>query len=115
MNISLLVMLGGAIGALLRYSVFITTPSFFNTWFVNILGCLFFGFLSSVTLSNGKKAFLLTGFCGSFTTMSALMGDAYYWFQESHYIQLFSWICFHICFGLSAVYLGKAIGRRVVK
>lgn len=115
MSVYILVMVGGAIGTLVRYGVFLLSPDFVNTWLVNIIGCFIFGYFSSKKLSDSLKAFLLTGFCGSFTTMSALMGDVFYWFESSQYAYLFGWVLFHMAFGLLAVITGRVIGRRVVK
>ena len=79
--IYLLVILGGGIGALLRYlstqlinSVFRTQFSF-GTIFVNCVGALLIGFLINffdLHLLNSKlKLLLITGFLGGYTTFSA--------------------------------------------
>ena len=79
--IYLLIILGGGIGALLRYlstqlvnSVFRTQFSF-GTIFVNCVGALLIGFLNNffdLHLLNSKlKLLLITGFLGGYTTFSA--------------------------------------------
>ena len=79
--IYLLIILGGGIGALLRYlstqlinSVFRTQFSF-GTIFVNCVGALLIGFLINffdLHLLNSKlKLLLITGFLGGYTTFSA--------------------------------------------
>jgi len=76
-----LVVLGGGIGALLRYlstlfvnSVFKTQFSF-GTIFVNCVGALLIGFLINffdLNLLNSKwKLLIITGFLGGYTTFSA--------------------------------------------
>jgi len=76
-----LVILGGGIGALLRYlstsfinSVFKTQFSF-GTIFVNCVGALLIGFLINffdLNLLNSKwRLLIITGFLGGYTTFSA--------------------------------------------
>jgi CrcB protein len=76
-----LVVLGGGVGALLRYlstlfvnSVFKTQFSF-GTIFVNCVGALLIGFLINffdLNLLNSKwKLLIITGFLGGYTTFSA--------------------------------------------
>lgn len=77
--------LGGALGTLARYilSEFMrsrTGSSFpWGTLAVNTLGCFAAGFILSILLKNREASgpafglFWLTGFCGGFTTFSALV------------------------------------------
>ena len=74
------VMLGGAAGALARYSVYLLVEKWTEThaplatWIANLTGCLLIGFLApfmnvdSVPLQ--WRLFILVGFLGSFTTFS---------------------------------------------
>jgi fluoride exporter len=75
---------GGVLGTAARYimsnAVYkMTGPKFpFGTLTVNLLGCLFVGFVAGLgeqkmALSPEAKLFLITGFCGAFTTFSALI------------------------------------------
>jgi len=76
-----LVILGGGIGALLRYlstqlvNSAVKTQFSFGTVFVNCVGALLIGFLISffdLHLLNPKlKLLLITGFLGGYTTFSA--------------------------------------------
>jgi len=77
----LLVILGGGIGALLRYlstqfvnSIFKTQFSF-GTLFVNCVGALLIGFLINFfdvySLNVKWKLLIITGFLGGYTTFSA--------------------------------------------
>ena len=69
-----LVFLGGAMGALLRWQFgLLFANDFWSLMIVNILGCLAIGSLSLLRTSYLFKAFLQTGFLGSFTSMSALI------------------------------------------
>ena len=75
----LFVALGGALGSVLRYFMSLVIPKVagfpWPTFVANILGCLCIGifsglFLKSDSLSPNLKLFLVTGFCGGFTTFS---------------------------------------------
>lgn len=70
------VAVGGAIGSVLRYAVQkkfnVSFPA--GTLAVNLTGCFLAGWLLALTgkgLSPGAHLFLMTGFCGGFTTFSA--------------------------------------------
>ena len=74
------VALGGAMGALSRYAVYLlitklaTTPAPVATWTANLVGCLLIGFLVPFLNASGTpvvwRLFVLVGFLGSFTTFS---------------------------------------------
>ena len=70
---ALLVALGAAVGAPLRYAVAHTLddrwPS--GTLLVNSLGSLLIGFFASLALGGQAWALLATGFCGGLTSFSA--------------------------------------------
>jgi fluoride exporter len=72
--------IGGAAGSLLRYYIGILTlrPTGFplHTFIVNIIGCFLVGLFYAMSLKYNWLAtewrlFLITGFCGGFTTFSA--------------------------------------------
>lgn len=88
----LVVALGGAIGATLRYCVsliFSGTHSIFNwgTITVNILGSFIIGalfaLLSSHDVSTTLRTFLFVGLLGGFTTFSSFSLDTVNIFRES--------------------------------
>ncbi|MFA6710853.1 MAG: CrcB family protein [Candidatus Methanomethylophilaceae archaeon] len=74
----LLVALGGAVGAVLRYAVgtVVYNPGGipWNTFIVNFAGCFLICllFFSMGAVPGGLKAFLFVGVFGAFTTMSSL-------------------------------------------
>jgi len=82
LNSLILVGLGGALGASLRFGIgqFIKTYFFHNyffisTFIVNIIGCFLIGYLISVTQNKNIsedfiKYFFIIGILGSFTTFS---------------------------------------------
>ena len=84
----LIVAIGGALGSVLRYVLSLVIPKSaeitagfpWPTFVANILGCLCIGifsglFLKCGTLSPNLKLFLVTGFCGGFTTFSTFASE----------------------------------------
>ena len=84
----LYVALGGALGSVLRYILSLVIPKSagiaagfpWPTFVANVLGCLCIGifsglFLKCGTLSPNLKLFLVTGFCGGFTTFSTFANE----------------------------------------
>ncbi len=71
---ALLVVAGASIGAPLRYIAghHLDDRLPWGTLLVNVLGSFLLGLFAGLTLSGHQMAFLGTGFCGAFTTYSAL-------------------------------------------
>ena len=74
------VIIGGGIGAVLRYlSCSILKNKFgiihWATFGVNVTGCFLLGLASGLLLNNSLTAFLFAGVIGSFTTFSAFEYD----------------------------------------
>jgi CrcB protein len=79
----LLIMLGGAIGTLIRYLISVLTTNAphelpWNTMAINIAGSFLIGFFGTMTLANGRfpvsenvRLFVMVGICGGFTTFSS--------------------------------------------
>ncbi len=118
----LYIAIGGAIGSVLRYltSVFVTKYWSSNfplaTFIANILGCFLIGFLIGIleknNLSNTHlKWFLITGFCGGYTTFSAFGYENYSLFQSNNSLLAFMYIGLSILVGLFAVWFGLFITK----
>ncbi|HNF72555.1 MAG TPA: fluoride efflux transporter CrcB, partial [Chitinophagaceae bacterium] len=116
------IFLGGGLGSVLRYAVGEWTHSSsrfpFATLWVNIIGSMLIGFLMAFlhttedtagTLS--LKNFLITGFCGGFTTFSAFSAQNLRMWQDGNYGMSFVYILGSIVFCLVAVWVGHSIGR----
>ena len=71
---------GGAVGAVLRFSVYRTVDASFPwaTFIVNIVGCVLASFLMfryGIDMQSTLKSFVFVGMFGAFTTMSTFSID----------------------------------------
>ena len=75
----LLVGLGAALGAALRFAIASRLDARFpwGTFAVNVAGSLLLGALSALSLSGQASALLGTGLCGGFTTYSSFAVQAH--------------------------------------
>lgn len=113
----LYIALGGAIGSVLRFLTSLLVSRFWSNYFplatflTNILGCfligLFIGFLEKNQLADSNlKWFLVTGFCGGYTTFSAFGMENFNLFQNNNPFTAFAYIGLSIFFGIFAVWFG---------
>ena len=117
MKLYLLVALSGAIGSVLRYSLYVITPKIINynfpisTIFVNLVGSFFIGF--SVVFFNKNifpmeyKIFVIYGLLGGFTTYSSFSLDLFNLLDKGSYIYAFNYIFITVIFGLIFFYFGR--------
>ncbi|MCH8568068.1 MAG: CrcB family protein [Balneolales bacterium] len=111
-----LVAAGGALGAVLRYLVFVFCANrnfsgFIPTILVNLTGCflagLFTGWLLNSAEPEGWTALLvLTGFLSAFTTFSTFVADGILMINNRQYVRLFAIIFISVGGGLGAAHLG---------
>lgn len=115
----LLIFIGGGIGSVARYLLSSFTQKFwaigtfpFGTLVVNMIGCFLIGYFTSTFLKidDYLKFFLITGFCGGFTTFSAFSIENYNLWQSQNYTLLFLYIILSVFLGLGAVFLGMKAG-----
>jgi len=112
--------LGGFIGTCLRFATgklchAVFGPAFpWGTFAVNVIGSfligIFFGLAERNNLiSASMNAFLITGFCGGFTTFSSMADDMYLMLSQRHWAYFALYVCGSLLLGLLMVYLGRSI------
>jgi fluoride exporter len=119
----LLIAIGGALGALLRYGVggFVTDrlgPTVLDTFIVNITGALVLGIF--LGLSEGRwmapalaRPAVAIGFLGAYTTFSTLAFETVDLAESGAFFTAFLNMAGSACVGLLSVYAGLVIGRNV--
>ena len=118
MNSFLIVGLGGGMGAMSRYGISVlanhlSVLPFLSTLFANMFGCFLMGVIfqliniiipdgSNELLVEQNRLFFAVGFCGSFTTLSAVAMETKQMLDINQYIQSFIYLfgtmfgmCFH--------------------
>lgn len=110
------IFIGGALGALLRYSIynlFDTTNCFYiATFIVNMLGCFIIGFATymfgrkSNKLSICAKNFLTMGLAGGLTTFSTFALDFYKFVSLGNITGLLTYMLLSVLLGVCIVSLG---------
>jgi CrcB protein len=112
----LLVFAGSGLGGMLRFwlgrSVFPMSHFPFGTLLVNVLACFLAGFLISrpelsQPVHTSWKLFLITGFCGGFSTFSAFGIDFLSLSQKGFFSMGFVYVAASLIFCLSAAILGS--------
>jgi CrcB protein len=116
----LLVMMGGAIGSLLRYLVGawvqgLLGPAFpWSTLFVNALGSLLIGAVVRLSLegalSGEARLFLAMGVLGGFTTFSTFSYEALILLQDGEVLKALAYVLASLFLGLFLAYLGYRLG-----
>jgi CrcB protein len=109
----LLVGLGGAVGAVLRWliSLAIPTQSFpWATLIINITGSfcigIIFGLVIQQQLSDQGRLFLATGLCGGFTTFSAFSLETVGLLQSGKTTAALAYVLASVVIGIAMSWLG---------
>ena len=116
--------IGGAVGAVLRYSASISLYSLlgrgfpYGTLFVNVTGSLLMGLLSVLMLERFDiapewRAAVLVGVLGSFTTFSTFSIETLNLLEQGDLMRAMSNIVLSVLVCLAAVWFGVLIGRQI--
>ncbi len=113
------VFIAGGIGSAVRYGLgqrmFLKNMStnyfYLPTLLVNLIGSFLIGIImayaaKNITFDTDYKLILATGFCGGFTTFSALSNEAFLMLKENNVIGAVVYIGITITFGLLATWMG---------
>lgn len=116
------VALGGAIGSLARYllgaavSRYTPPASPLSTFTVNIVGCCAFGIIAALAerqfvLNPARRAFLLIGLLGGFTTFSSYTYETFELLREARVGLALANAAGQVVFGFAALWAGYAVIR----
>lgn len=119
----LLVALGGALGALTRYTVTLAAASFlgssfpYGTLIVNGAGSFLIGLLACCFTQHFPSplasAFLVTGFLGGLTTFSSMMNEIMQFFLAGQLLEGCAYLLSQLLIGLLAVFAGYFLMSRI--
>ena len=121
MSAALLVFLGGGLGSLCRFGIskIVASGVFpFSTLVANILSCLILGLFigagDKLVSSSRQSLFLMTGFCGGFSTFSAFSADLLRVYQNGHEIMAVIYLMGSILSGLGFLLLGMFLAKWIL-
>jgi fluoride exporter len=115
----LLIALGGAVGAASRYLVDIAVTARlgdrlpWGTLAVNLTGSAAFGLLTGLSASGGVTSLLGAGFCGAFTTASALAWETVAMAERGWPLRAVANLGLSVGIGLALAAAGLAVGLSV--
>jgi len=120
------VAVGGALGAMARFglNVFLQRDIAFpwGTLSANLLGCLAIGVIAQLVATaawfndagivpDQYRLLFAIGFCGSFTTLSALVMELHTMLQRNELLNSFSYLMATMIGGFACFYLGFMLTR----
>ena len=122
MRTILLIAIGGGLGSVFRYLTTLAINRYsqlffpYATFTANILGCFLIGLIlgllekNNVT-SSDLKFFLVTGFCGGYTTFSTFSNENVSLMQANQMGTAFLYIALSVIVGLAATWSGLMVSR----
>ncbi len=119
----LIVFLGGGLGSYCRYLISkiineqITTMFPWGTLTVNLIGCLvigiIIGLIEKVPISPYWGLFLVTGFCGGFTTFSSFSLENNLLLRNQEYSLLLVYTMMSLFWGFAGTFLGLILVKKL--
>ena len=119
----LMVFIGGGLGALIRYFLYLICPTNFYfplcTLLANFFGCfiataVFTYFIMKSDTDSVYKLLLITGFCGGLSTLSALSIELTVYIQSGEYFRAIAYILTSLLICTISVILGIALVKKYV-
>ena len=122
----LFVAVGGALGAMARFALNVMLQrdiAFpWGTLSANLLGCLVMGIVAQLVataawfndagiIPDQYRLLFAIGFCGSFTTLSALVMELHTMLQRSELVNSFAYLMVTMVGGFAFFYLGFIVTR----
>ncbi len=118
----LAVLLGGGIGTSLRHAFSVLSKKHFGincraTFLINVIGCLFLGFVSTLAIKNtdlishNMKLFLTTGVAGGFTTFSTFSYENINLLRNGRIFTSFFYLTSSFVFGVVGIYFGYLLAN----
>jgi CrcB protein len=122
----LFVAAGGALGAMARFALNVALQRGVNypwgTLSANLLGCLVMGVVAQLVASSGwfnsagiipdqYRLLFAVGFCGSFTTLSALVMEMHTMLQRGELLASFAYVLVSIVGGYACFFAGFTLLR----
>ncbi len=118
------VMIGGAVGAAMRFWLSGLQSRWFSAEFplgtllVNLSGSFLIGLLYTVTTQKSTSPLLapllITGFLGALTTFSTFSLENFLLLEHGRWLIALVYTLLSLTLGLACVYLGVTIGRQLV-
>lgn len=113
----LIIALGGALGAVLRYLIALGVVFPVGTLIVNVIGSFLMG-LAFVWFSSRAAGqwplFLMTGFLGGFTTFSAFSLDVVRLFEAQRYLDAGGYVVASVVLSVLAIFAGVYLMKAVI-
>jgi CrcB protein len=121
-DVMLAVFAGGCLGGWARYTITSTWPARpgrfpWSTFYVNVVGAFILGLVVAIASrlsSRFARPLLGTGFCGAFTTFSAVVVTTDQLFVHRHQQIAIAYLATSALSGLVAAALGLVLGRATV-
>ena len=122
------VAIGGALGAMARFALNVLlqrdTAFPWGTLSANLLGCLVMGIIAQLVATSAwfndagvvpdqYRLLFAIGFCGSFTTLSALVMELHTMLQRSELLNSFAYLMATMIGGFACFYIGFVLMRAI--